>query len=938
MIPHKNIIDNIGRGSILYTRKDLVGKEVEFKIPRVKEKFEEGIFYELNLKGHDKLLCACIYRRGESDDKNNELLLKLFKMMAEKKYSYLIIMGDFNLPKINWETLYCNTSDEDFHVKFVECVNDCFLFQHVNEPTRVRGANEPNVLDLIFSNEEGMVKNLIQEAPLGKSDHSVLRFTVKCTPEKQPPQIKSFYEKANYKKMIDMFNESKWEEKILEFPDDVEAQWKIFRDIYSAAEKECVPKKKVFVDGVLNKKLSVPLDEKNLAKLKKKHRIWSKMRKKLADDQQKTEYRRCSNQIRALTRKGSALIQKTVAGCAKTNPKAFWKYSQQKLKTRSGIPDLVTQIGGNNKSDTFTKTDQEKADTFSKQFSSVFTTEPDSNDMPYFEEKIYEEALSTIDITEAIVMDKLTKIKQNKSPGPDNIHPRVLYETRESISKFITIIFTTSLRTKTLPMEWKHARVSAIYKKNNKTVPLNYRPVSLTCILCKTMESIIRDHIVMHMVKNNLFSPKQFGFISGRSTTLQLLHVIEIWSQILDQGGNIDSIYCDFMKAFDKVPHKRLVYKVSKYGIKGDVIGWIDSFLSNRTQCVSIGEAESETMPVTSGIPQGSVLGPLLFVIYINDLPDVVDKDTFIFLFADDTKAFRDIKSVPDQIILQNDVKNLTEWSDIWLLKFHPDKCVAMHFGNSNTKFDYVMEGHVLDKSKCEKDIGVYVDDKLNFEYHIYEKIKKANKILAIIRRTFTKMDANIFCQLFKGLVRPHLEYAQAVWSPQSKTLIRKIEEVQKRATKLIPGFYNLSYQDRLRKLNLPTLAYRRARGDMIEVYKMLAEKGGYDQALPCLFTRTSSLHDRPSHWSHSKQVYHLGSKNNILLHSFTHRVQNTWNNLPEEVVKATSLDKDGKEEETIIAFERELDRHWADQDLLYNYEAKIVKKKWCDGIKPRPL
>ena len=465
-------------------------------------------------------------------------------------------------------------------------------------------------------------------------------------------------------------------------------------------------------------------------------------------------------------------------------------------------------MGGNNKSDTFTKNDQEKADTFSKQFSSVFTTEPDSNDMPFFEEKEYEEALSEIQITNKLVLEKLTNIKKSKSPGPDNIHPRVLFEIRESISKFITVIFSTSLRTKTLPEEWKHARVSAIYKKSNKTVPLNYRPVSLTCILCKQLEGIIRDHIIKHMTENNLFSPKQFGFISGRSTTLQLIHVLEVWSQILDAGGNIDSIYCDFMKAFDKVPHRRLVYKISKYGIKGDVLGWIESFLSNRTQCVSIGEAHSDVMPVTSGIPQGSVLGPLLFVIYINDLPDVVDKDTFIFLFADDTKAFRNIKSQSDQVILQNDIKNLTEWSDIWLLKFHPDKCVAMQLGNSCIQFDYVMEGHVLDKSKCEKDLGVYIDCKLSFEEHIYEKIKKANKILAVIRRTFTKMNAGIFCQLFKGLVRPHLEYAQAVWSPQCKTLIKKIEDVQRRATKLIPGFYNLSYPERLKKLNLPTLAY----------------------------------------------------------------------------------------------------------------------------------
>ena len=183
-------------------------------------------------------------------------------------------------------------------------------------------------------------------------------------------------------------------------------------------------------------------------------------------------------------------------------------------------------------------------------------------------------------------------------------------------------------------------------------------------------------------------------------------------------------------------------------------------------------------------------------------------------------------------------------------------------------------------------------------------------------------MNAEIFCQLFKGLVRPHLEYAQAVWSPQCKTLIRKIEDVQRRATKLIPGFYNMTYPERLKKLKLPTLAFRRARGDMIEVYKMLAKIGGYDQSIPCIFT----LNNRPSHWSHSKQVYHQGSKNNVLKYSFSHRVQNVWNNLPEEVVSATN--EDGIE--TLLAFEIALDRHWCDQELMYNnFEAEIVKKKY---------
>ena len=232
-------------------------------------------------------------------------------------------------------------------------------------------------------------------------------------------------------------------------------------------------------------------------------------------------------------------------------------------------------------------------------------------------------------------------------------------------------------------MQWKHAKVTAIYKKGPKTKPQNYRPVSLTCILCKVLESIIRDHITNHMKENNLFSDKQFGFITGRSTTLQLLHVLNKWTEILDQGGSLDTIYCDFMKAFDKVPHRRLIHKISKYGIKGNILGWIDSFLSNRTQLVAVGAAESSRSNVTSGIPQGSVLGPLLFVIYINDLPEVVDKNSHVFLFADDTKVSRQIRTDADQIILQKDIDNLKIWSDTWLLKFHPDKCVSMTIQNS---------------------------------------------------------------------------------------------------------------------------------------------------------------------------------------------------------------------------------------------------------------
>ena len=254
------------------------GKEIDFKLD--KGHFEEGLFLEINLTGKDKLLCACLYRNGDTNDLNNELLIKLFHTMTSKKYSHLIIMGDFNFPDIDWDTLTSKIKNEnDINVKFINCVRDCYLFQHVTEATRLRGSNEPSKLDLIFSNEENMVSDIEYLAPLGKSDHSVLAFTVKCRRDTSPPQIKAQYQKGDYTKMNQMFADSKWRERFEQVPDDVEAQWKIFKDLYVTAEKECIPRKLVYVNGCFSKKFSVPLDAKNLAKLKKKTKNLSKMRK-----------------------------------------------------------------------------------------------------------------------------------------------------------------------------------------------------------------------------------------------------------------------------------------------------------------------------------------------------------------------------------------------------------------------------------------------------------------------------------------------------------------------------------------------------------------------------------------------------------------------------------------------------------------------------------
>ena len=258
------------------------------------------------------------------------------------------------------------------------------------------------------------------------------------------------------------------------------------------------------------------------------------------------------------------------------------------------------------------------------------------------------------------------------------------------------------------------------------------------------------------------------------------------------------------------------------------MIKWTKDFLSDRQQQVAVNDELSEWHNVTSGIPQGSVLGPTMFIIFINDLPDIVESQAY--LFADDTKIYRTITTEEDKNTLQEDLERLTEWSNTWLLKFHPQKCKHLHIGTKNPDpdFEYELMGNKLEKVQEEKDIGVAVDEKLKFEKHICDKVKKANSMAAIIRRIFHHLDEKTFVPLYKALVRSHLDYASPVWSPHQQRYIDMIEGVQRRATKQLPGYSNLPYEERLKRLKLPTLKYRRHRGDMIEIYKLTS--GIYDE------------------------------------------------------------------------------------------------------------
>ena len=310
-----------------------------------------------------------------------------------------------------------------------------------------------------------------------------------------------------------------------------------------------------------------------------------------------------------------------------------------------------------------------------------------------------------------------------------------------------------------------------------------------------------------------------------KSTTTNLIEALNIWSEALSHGLPVDIIYLDYEKAFDKVPHHRLILQLSKYGIKGNILNWIKDYLNNRSQKVRVNGCYSKTSPVKSGVPQGSVLGPALFLIFVADVAEIIQN--FISLYADDSKLFSYILDSQDhqhtQESIQEDINTLCMWSDKMQMSFNVDKCHRLHLGSNNTEFQYTLPKisgynkcnsstsytytfHPLKKVESEKDLGVTVDDKLNFKLHISQKIAKANSMIYLIKHYFKFLDAEMLKLLYKSLIRPHLEYCSPVWSPIPKTEIRRIEGVQRRATKLVPELANLPYSDRPRMLELPTL------------------------------------------------------------------------------------------------------------------------------------
>ena len=434
-----------------------------------------------------------------------------------------------------------------------------------------------------------------------------------------------------------------------------------------------------------------------------------------------------------------------------------------------------------------------------------------------------------VHITADKVQKKLEKLKPNSAPGPDKLWPRVLLKLSDVISLPLAIVFSKCLEEKVVPQDWKCANVTPIFKKGSKSTPGNYRPVSLTCVLCKVMESLIRDGIVDHLERHILLRSSQHGFMSGKSTLTNLLEYLEDLTKLIDQGHSVDIVYLDFAKAFDKVPHRRLLRKCEGLGIKGNVLGWVREWLRGRRQRVVLNGKVSGWRDVSSGVPQGSVLGPTLFLIFIDDIDSATEVvGALIKKFADDTKCYMVVESEEERKKFQVMLDNLDEWSATWQMEFNTGKCHILHAGKKNPEYVYNWGNGQLEQASQEKDVGTVIANTLKPSLQCAQAAKKANQVLGQMARAVSYRDKWTFARLYKVYVRPHLQYCTPAWSPYSVADKEMLEGVQRRAVNMISCLRG-SYEEKLRQLGLTTLEENRRSGDMVEMFKMMTGKTNID-------------------------------------------------------------------------------------------------------------
>jgi hypothetical protein len=565
---------------------------------------------------------------------------------------------------------------------------------------------------------------------------------------------------------------------------------------------------------------------------------------------------------------------------ANGNVGSFYRYANCKLRSRSAIGPLGDDKGA------LVVDSLGKASLLQHTFCSNFTV--DNGILPTITNIMRpSNSLSGIHFTPALVRRSIKRLKHKTKGGPDGIPPSFFINCCEELCYPLSLFFSFSFENSILPPVWLTSYITPIFKKGNPVDANNYRPIALTATMCKLTESVIKDQMASFLLDNGLISNHQHAFVKHHSTATNLLECIRDWSIGLNCHWQTDVIYIDFTKAFDSIVQSKLLLKLELFGISGLLLKWISGFLTNRTQCVVIDYCFSTQCAVISGVPQGSVLGPLLFIVFINDIDTVCCGKTVLQLFADDAKLYSNINIDNSCLTLQQSLDSLVRWAKEWQLSINISKCAVLSLTSKPQPvlYIYLINDIAISRRDSHVDLGITISSDLSFDTHINGIVSKARQRVSTLLRGFLSRNLSTMRLAFITYIRPILEYNCIVWSPNLIHLIDLIENVQRNFTKRLPSLSSLPYTERLALLDLDLLELRRLRFDLIYYYKVLNNLTPLDPyAVFSVYT--------PSPWSRSAMPYLLKptKATNRVLSTFFFRSIDAWNALPAALRSSSSL------------------------------------------------
>ena len=853
----------------------------------------ECVTVEVSIR-RGKFLIFCCYRPPDHSVDNFFNTLSLLLSKAESESATTILMGDFNAKHPSWDP---NSSMNTAGTRMNQLLLDFSLSQFVSSPTRAAyDGSSLSTLDLFCTTRPDLVHNVTVSAPV--SDHCCVNASLSvekypCHSNRQhskPPVMIPDFSKTNWNSLRTSLLKCHLLESI-QGTTDVDVAWSVWKSIVYEIIKRHVPLRTVRTS--CKNKYWWNSDLRKLSR--KKERLWSRA-KRTRSQGDWSAYKKIRNKYtEAFRRARTAYIfrKRSQLEAEVDGSHRWWSVA----KDLAGIKKSSTAVPELHNNGAEVSSDFDKANLLASFFASQCTCpNPNTNNSgaPY----PLVEGQQQFDfqpITMHQTLQKLQTLPVSKATADPMIPNSMLRECAGCVAPSLTYLFNLSLSTNVFPKDWKVAVVIPLFKhRGSPNEPSNYRPISLLHAVAKVLDDLVSESLLKHLTKSKLLSNHQFGFLPKRSTVTQLVYIVDRWTKALDSGRQTYAVFMDFMKAFDRVWHPGLLFKLQSCGVSLSALTWFRSYLSHRSFSVRLGSVFSQPYQASAGVPQGSHLGPILFLVFVNDLTDTVSIDKE--LFADDALIHFECDRQPtdtDHIVLQSEVTKAESWAVSWHGKFGNAKTKLMRIHSRRLQPgqavppEFFIDTAPIAVVEEHRHLGVTLSSSLDWKIHIQGVIAKSSKKAGLLRWMAKDLTVSAAMRLYTCYVRPTLEYASPVWHGSltaSDSLA--LERIQcSVARTLLNAAWDTPKEEILRRLTLPSLRWRREILSMALFFELLQTRPA--PLCDCLFTFAKSKTNRSLRKPY--QILLPYARSTRYTKSFFYRSALLWNSLPHAIQSLTS-------------------------------------------------